>query len=168
MCETFLGDPPTQIQSWRSARRQNAKKVAHKTDIRGQAGYCADILRQESTDSWRHSVSILVSIRISNWWVANSVRPLKQKGEILMRHSARPERSAQDKYSPPWIKRNGARGDKSDNLDSILVSSWWVARRVQNKRGEQGILYETLCMPAKNSSREIRRQHVREKMWLQH
>jgi len=44
-------DPPTQIQSWRSARRQNAKKVAHKTDIRGQAEYWADILCQKTTDS---------------------------------------------------------------------------------------------------------------------
>jgi len=54
VCETLLGDPPTQIQSWRSARRQNAKKVAHKTDIRGQAGYWADILRQKITDSRSH------------------------------------------------------------------------------------------------------------------
>ena len=37
-----------------SARRQNTKKVAHKTDIRGRAGYWADILCQKITDSQSH------------------------------------------------------------------------------------------------------------------
>jgi len=47
-------DPPPQIQSYLSARRQNAKKVAHKTDVTGQAGYCAHIIRQKITDSRSH------------------------------------------------------------------------------------------------------------------
>jgi len=81
-------DPPTQIQLWPSARGQNAKKVVHQTDITGQAGYCADILRQKIADSQSHWCShdgfvcetLFSRPSHSNWIVTERAQATCQKG----------------------------------------------------------------------------------------